>query len=536
MGDPHVHDVLILGGGAVGATLARALSRFTLDVVLLEAEAEVAFGVSKANSGIIHSGLHAPGDTLKGQLEYPGNRGWYRLHEELGFGFAPVGEVLVAVEQDELATIESIRQQGVDKGVPGTEPWSPQQALAAEPNLNPELAGAVWVPTAAVINPYEAVMLVADAAQRNGVRIEVEQPVVAIDPIDADQPDAPLTVHTPAGAWHGRYVVNATGLFADEVAAMAGVAGLTIRPRKGEEYLLDRRVEGLVHSIVFPAPRPTSKGTLVIPTVDGTIMVGPTAHEIDDKWDTSTSDEGAAEVFANARRLVPVLNERDVIAEFAGLRPVAQTEDFVVGPTERPGFINAAGIQSPGLTAAPALADHLVDILAHQGLALAERSDWDPTAPAPVRFAARSTEEQRQLAADDPRYARLVCRCELITEAEVRDAIGRGARTLDGLKFRTRAGMGRCQGAFCTWSCLSLLAEGLDVPITAVTKRGGGSWIVCDRDDRPGQDTTDDGRPSPDTTEDGRPSPGTAGDGQPAPGTTGDHQPEPDATGSDAPW
>lgn len=487
-GEPHVHDVLILGGGAVGATLARALSRFTLDVVLLEAEAEVAFGVSKANSGIIHSGLHAPSGTLKGRLEYPGNRGWHQLHEELGFGFSSVGEVLVAVEEDELATIESIRQQGVGKGVPGTEPWTPQQALAAEPNLNPALAGAVWVPTAAVINPYEAVMLVAETAQRNGVRIEVEQPVVAIDPVDPHQPYAPLTVRTPVGAWHGRYVVNATGLFADEIAAMAGVTGLTIRPRKGEEYLLDRRVEGLVHSIVFPAPRPTSKGTLVIPTVDGTIMVGPTAHEVDDKWDTSTSDEGAAEVFANARRLVPVLNERDVIAEFAGLRPVAETEDFVVGPTERPGFINAAGIQSPGLTAAPALADHLIEVLADQGLALVERSDWDPTAPHPVRFADRSTDEQRRLAAHDPGYARLVCRCELITEAEVRDAIGRGARTLDGLKFRTRAGMGRCQGAFCTWPCLTLLAEGLDLPVTAVTKRGGDSWILCERSDPPPAD------------------------------------------------
>ncbi len=506
MGEPHVHDVLILGGGAVGTTLARALSRFDLDVVLLEAEAEVAFGVSKANSGIIHSGLHAPGDTLKGRLEYPGNRGWHQLHEELGFGFAPVGETLVAVEEAELATIESIRQQGVDKGVPGTQPWTPQQALDAEPNLNRDLAGAVWVPTAAVINPYEAVMLVADAAQRNGVRIEVEQPVIAIDPVDAHRPDAPLIVHTPAGPWHGRYVINATGLFADEVAAMAGVPGLTIRPRKGEEYLLDRRVEGLVHSIVFPAPRPTSKGTLVIPTVDGTIMVGPTAHEVDDKWDTSTTEEGAAEVFANARRLVPVLNERDVIAEFAGLRPVAQTGDFVVGPTERPGFINAAGILSPGLTAAPALADHLVDILADQGLALVETTDWDPTAPHPVRFAGRSTDEQRRLAADDPRYARLVCRCELVTEAEVREAISRGARTLDGLKFRTRAGMGRCQGAFCTWSCLTLLAEGLDVPVTAVTKRGGDSWIVCERDD------------------------------QPEPDATGGDQPELDAAGSSVAW
>ena len=485
MGGPHLHDVLILGGGAVGATLARALSRFELDVVLLEAKAEVAFGVSKANSGIIHSGLHAPPDTLKGQLEYPGNLGWRRLHAELGFGFEPVGEVMVAVEPDEVDTIEAIRRQGVAKGVAGITPWSAQQALAAQPNLNPDIAGAVWASTACVFNPYEAVMLVADAAQRNGVRIEVNQPVVAIDPPDPEQPAGPLVVHTPTGCWRGRFVVNAAGLFADEVAAMAGVDGVTIHPRKGEEYLLDRRREGLVTSIVFPAPRPTSKGTLVIPTVDGPIMVGPTAHEVDDKHDTSTTDEGATEVFANARRLVPAVSERDVIAQFAGVRPVSDIRDFVVGATGRPGFINAAGIQSPGLTAAPALADYLVDILADEGLELIESVGWEPAAPPPVRFASLSTFEQRRLARSDPRYAQLVCRCELVTAAEASAAIARGARTLDGLKFRTRAGMGSCQGSFCTWPCLRLLADQLGLPPTAITKRGGDSWMVRARDDDP---------------------------------------------------
>ncbi len=485
MDEPNVHDVVIIGGGVVGATLARALSRFELDVVLLEARADVGFGVSKANSGIVHSGLHAPPGTLKGRLEYPGNLGWRRLHAELGFGFTPVGEVMVAVEPDELATIERIREQGVAKGVPGITTWTAHQALTAQPSLNPEIAGAVWAPTACVINPTEAVMLVAEAARRNRVRIAVDQPVVAIDPPGSGQSTAPLVVHTPTRRWHGRFVVNAAGLFADEIAEMAGVGEVAIRARKGEEYLLDRRRQGLVTSIVFPAPRPTSKGTLVIPTVDGNVMVGPTAHEVDDKLDTSTTEDGAAEVFTNARRLVPAVSERDVIAQFAGLRPVADTRDFVVGATERPGFVNAAGIQSPGLTAAPALADLLVDILADEGLELVESADWDPHVPAPVRFASLSTVEQRRLASQDSRYGQLLCRCELITAAEVEQAIDRGAHTLDGLKFRTRAGMGRCQGAFCTWPCLARLADRSGQPVTTVTKRGGNSWIVRPRDDRP---------------------------------------------------
>ena len=486
MGGDHVHDVLIVGGGAVGATLARALSRFELDVVLLEAQAEVAFGVSKANSGIVHSAMHASPDTLKGRLEYPGNLGWRKLHEELGFGLNPVGEVLVALDDEQLVRIEQIRQQGIRKGIPGTEAWTAERTLDAQPNLTRGVRGAVWAPTACVFNPYEAVMLVADAARRNGVTIVEQQRVTAIDPPDPAEPDAPLTLHTSGGqVWRGRFVVNAAGLYADDIAELAGVRDFTISPRKGEEYLLDKRLAGIVTSIIFPCPSPISKGTLVNPTVDGTIMVGPTATTVDDKEDVATSEAGAQQVFTNARKLVPTISERDIIAEFAGLRPVSDTEDFIVGPTDRPGFINAAGIQSPGLTGAPALAEMLVDILADEGLELTETASWEPTAPHPVHFAQLDTDQQQALARSDPRYAQLVCRCELITEAEVRDAMARGAHTLDGLKFRTRVGMGRCQGGFCTWGCMSLLAEHLEVPITEVTKRGSGSWIVTERGDRP---------------------------------------------------
>ncbi len=483
MSVPVVHDVIIIGGGVVGVTLARTLSRFELDVVLLERDAEVGFGVSKANSGIIHSGIHADPDTVKGRLEWPGNVGWLRLRDDLGFGLAQVGELLVALAEDELATVEALHAQGRRKGVPGLEPYRQDQVRRAQPNLTREVIAGLWAPTAGVVNPYEAVLLIADNAARNGVQVVTSEPVVGIDPPVVDEPDAPIRVRTPGRTWHGRYVVNAAGLYADEIAAMAGVASFTIHGRKGEEYLLDKRLAGLVTSIIFPCPTETSKGTLVTPTYDGTIMVGPTAEATDDKDDTTTTPEGAAQVFAAARRLVPGISPRDVIAEFAGVRAVAHTEDFIIGPTDRPGFVNAAGIQSPGLTAAPAIAELLLDVLSDEGLALHEKDAWQPRSEHPVRFAQLSTEEQAELAVREPRYAQLVCRCELVTEAEILDAIDRGARTLDGLKFRTRIGMGRCQGGFCTWHCMQLLAERQQVDLPAVTKRGAGSWLVCERDD-----------------------------------------------------
>ena len=262
---------------------------------------------------------------------------------------------------------------------------------------------------------------------------------------------------------------------------MAGVRTFTIHPRKGEEYLLDKRLQGFVKRVIFPCPTPVSKGILVIPTFDGTIMVGPTAEDVEDKTDLTTSTAGAEAVFAQVSRLAPGISPRDCIAEFAGLRAAADGDDFIIGPTAKKGFINVAGIQSPGLTAAPAIAEMIVEILRDEGLALAANDAFEPTLPNLVHFAALSTDEQIALAAADRRYGRLACRCEWVTEGEVVAAIGRGARSLDGIKFRTRAGMGRCQGGFCTARCMQLLAGERSTPMTAVTKRGGDSWLVLDR-------------------------------------------------------
>ncbi len=471
-----LYDVAIIGGGVIGCAIARELSRYQLHIILIDREVEVGFGTSKANSGIIHGGHHGKPSTLKGRLEWEGNQKWDPLCAELGFGFKRIGELTVAFTEDDLAVLDTLEKQGAEKGVTGLERWDRDRLRREEPNLSPEIIAALHAPTTGVINPYEACFGLAESAVRNGVTLALGAPVTGLQ----STPDG-WQIQTPERAIAARFVLNAAGLFADEIAKMAGVAGVTIRPRKGEEYLLDKRLQGLVQRVIFPCPTPVSKGTLVIPTFDGTLMVGPTAEMVDDKEDLSTSQAGGAQVFDFVQRVVPGISARDCIAEFAGLRAVADGEDFIIGPTEQPGLINVAGIQSPGLTAAPAIADLLVQILGDAGLTLTPKPDFQPDLPKPVHFGSLSTAEQLALGQADPAYGRMVCRCEWVTEAEVRDAIRRGARTLDGIKFRTRAGMGRCQGGFCSARCMELIAAETGQAIASVTKRGGDTWIVCDR-------------------------------------------------------
>jgi glycerol-3-phosphate dehydrogenase len=468
-----MYDVAIIGGGVVGCAIARELAHYRVRAVLVEAQAEVGFGVSKSNSGIVHAGHQSDPDTVKGSLDVRGNALFDALADDLHFAFRRIGALVVAQSKDELPALQALKAQGEAKGVPGLELWSAARLQREEPNLAHTLAGALVSPSAGVINPYECCFALAENAQANGVELRLESPVQRIE-----RTDEGLVLHIPGGAIAARFVVNAAGLFADRVAAMVGLRDFTIRPRRGEEYLLDKRLQGLVRRLIYPVPRPHTKGTLIIPTYDGTIMVGPTADDQDDREDVSTTEAGAAAVFEAVRRLCPAIHPRDTIAEFAGLRPVASTDDFIIGPTAVRGFINVAGIQSPGLTAAPAIAERVVAILRDEGLALSEKPDFQPRIAGPTRFASLSFEDQQALARRNPAFAHVVCRCELVTEGEVHEAIDHGARTLDGLKFRVRAGMGRCQGGFCTARCMELLARRLERPFAAVTKRGGASWIV----------------------------------------------------------
>jgi glycerol-3-phosphate dehydrogenase len=468
-------DVAIVGGGIVGCAIARELTRYRLRTALVERECEVGLGTSKANSGIIHGGHRAAAGTRKGATEWRGNQLWDELAEDLPFGFARIGDLTIAFDDDDVAHLDMLLEQGRERGVEGLELWDAARLRREEPNLSEAVVAALHAPTSGVVNPYEACFALAESAVRNGLRLLLEYTVQGITH-EADE----FVLVTDRGPVRARFVVNAAGVHGDAIARMIGAEEAGLRFRKGEEYLLDKRLVGFVTRIVFPCPTPTSKGILVTPTYDGTLMVGPTATWTDAD-DVTTTAEGAAAVFDGARRSVPGISEADCIAEFAGVRAVASDEDFAIGPTRVPGFINVIGIQSPGLTAAPAIARDVVEHLARQGLALDPRDDFAPRIEAPIRFAQLDPQEQAQAVRGDPRHGRIACRCEIVTEGEVLHAIERGARTMDGIKFRTRAGMGRCQGGFCAWRCMRLLADTLDLDVSQVTKRGGASWIAASR-------------------------------------------------------
>jgi len=453
-------DVAIIGGGVVGCAIARELSRYLLDTVLIEKEAEVGFGTSKTNSGIIHAGHHASADTLKGRLVVKGNALFDELHRELGFAFRRIGELVVAQSPEEQPVLEALLRQGEAKGIQGLEIWEQEQLRREEPNLSQHLVAALHAPSAGVINPYEFAFALIENAVANGVELRIDSPVQGIDAHDGF-----LTIHTPQGSLESRFVINCAGVFSDRIAAMLGLDDFSIHPRKGEEYLLDKRLQGVVKRLIFPVPSPTTKGILIIPTYDGTLMVGPTAVDTDDRYDLSTSAEGSEQVFSSVRRICPSIDERATIAEFAGLRAVSNTDDFIIGPTSVRGFVNVAGIQSPGLTAAPAIARHVLEILVAEGLQLEAKDGFDPHLPAPPRFAQQSVERRREMAAANGGFGKVVCRCELVAEGEIELAIEHGARTLDGIKFRTRAGMGRCQSGFCMPRIMEMLSERLGIPL-----------------------------------------------------------------------
>lgn len=472
------YDVAVIGAGVVGSAIARELSRYRIRVCLIEKEADVSFGTSKANSGIIHAGFHSNPGMLKTRLCVLGNREFDNLSEELEFPFQRRGELVVAFTPEDLRILQNLYRQGRENHVPYLELVGRDRALELEPALNPDVLGALYAPTAGILGPYEYCFALAENAVANGVELHLNEKVVWIA-----RDDSGFRIRTErGGTFATRFVVNAAGLYADEIAAMVGITSFTIRPRKGEEYLLDKRVGELVKRIIFPVPTPTSKGMLIIPTVDGPVMVGPTAEEVENKEDFSTTTEGLKRVFEHAQKMIPAIRSRDIITSFVGIRPVATGEDFIIGPTDVPGFINAAGIQSPGLTASPAIAKHVVEVLLKAGLALTAKPEFNPRREAIPRtrtfIETGRFDELAALVEKDPLYGHLVCRCEHVTEAEVVEAVRRGHVTLDSIKFATRAGSGRCQAGFCTSRLLAILSRETGMPIEKITKKGDGSEIV----------------------------------------------------------
>lgn len=469
----NTYDIVIIGAGVVGASIARELSRCDLVIAVLEKEEEPAFGVSKSNSGIIHPGTQNSAHSLKGRLCLQGNILTRGISQELGLDFQEVGELIVAFNEQELELLQNLKKQAQALGVPGLKIVDKNWLRENEPNLNPEIRAALFAPTAGIISPYRLVYALCENAIKNGAEIHTNTKVENI----ARQEEY-FEVFTSRRSFKAKYVINAAGLFADEISRMAGISDFQIRPRKGEEFILDKKKENLTRHLIFPLPSKTSKGVLVIKTADGNPMIGPTAEDVEDKEDLSTSEEGLKKVIALSQRLVPAINESDIIAYFSGLRPVAD-DDFIIRHEDQvPGFINVAGIQSPGLTSAPAIALMVRDILKAHGLELKKKRIFKSPRKKSVHLFKIPLAAAKKLIKKDSAYGDIVCRCEMVSAQEISQAIVEGARTLDGIKFRTRAQAGRCHGSFCATRLMKILAEERKIPLTAVTKKGLGSEMV----------------------------------------------------------
>jgi glycerol-3-phosphate dehydrogenase len=469
----NMFDVIIIGGGVVGTSIARELSRYKLKICLLEKEEELAFGVSKSNSGIIHPGTQLSPDSLKGNLCVQGNLLTRKIARELGVDFQEAGELIVAFSEEEIFHLHQLSRDAQRLKVPGVRLVDQVWLSQNEPNLNPKVMAALFAPTAGIISPYRWVYDLAENALANGVEIYTQSKVEKIEPAENE-----FLVFTEKNEFKSRFLINCAGLFADDVSRLAGVDNFRIKPVKGEEFILDKKRTNLTNHLIFPLPQKNTKGILVIKTADGNPMIGPTAEEVSSKTDLTTTQEGLQKVLAGAQKLVPQISEKDIIAYFAGLRPTAG-QDFIIRHEEKvPGFINVAGIQSPGLTAAPAIALAVAGILKSRGLDLKGKLFFRGRRGKTTHLFSIKLSRTAKLIKSNPGYGDIVCRCEMVSAQEIRDAISRGAKTLDGIKFRTRCQSGRCHGSFCTARAMKILAEERKIPLTAVTKRGRNSEIV----------------------------------------------------------
>ena len=474
-----MYDIAIIGAGVTGAMTARELSKYNLKIALLEKCNDVAMGATKANSGIVHAGFDAEEGSLMAKMNVKGCALMPETCEKLHVPYKNNGSLVVAFSDEEMEHLKVLYNRGVANGVPELKILSKEELLELEPNLNPDSFGALYAPTAGIVCPYELTIAATECAVTNGVEFIRNCEVTAVE-TNADS----IALETTQGRIEAKYIINAAGVYSDEIARMAGDDTISITARKGEYFLLDRATGSLVSHTIFQCPSKMGKGILVSPTVDGNLLMGPTAEDIDDKSNVNTTNSGLNDVKKYAVKSVPSVNARNAITSFTGLRAHAAAHEFIIGVSEKNSrLINAAGIESPGLTSAPAIAEYIGDIVKSVFGELEVKADYDNTREAPVRFRHMSDEERAELIKKNSAYGRIICRCETITEGEIIDAIKApaGARDVDGVKRRTRAGMGRCQGGFCGSKVVEILARELGCEVNEITKTGKNSKILFEK-------------------------------------------------------
>ncbi len=492
------YDVVVVGGGVIGAFIARELTKFKLSVCVLEAKSDVGMGASGANSGIVHGGFDPEPGTQKARFNVEGCQMMRKVTSDLDVPFEMIGSMVVAHNMEEKEILKKLLKQGKENGVKSLQLLDSWELGGLEPSLGSNLKGALLSSESGIVCPYELTQAAMENAIHNGAELFLSSPVTSIE----RQEDLTYVVHAGEHHLQARAVVNAAGIYSDKVYEMGVEAAVGdeiieahqesfhIVPRSGEYMLLDKSEGMTVCHVVFRIPSEMSKGIIVTPTVDGNLLLGPSLNPRADREDTSTTISGMEQVKEGARRLVPEINLPAVIKAYTGLRATTDRadHDFIVGRTPIKGFYNAAGIESPGLTSSPAIGQYLAEIIAAD-LEAKLNPDFDPKRKH-LRFRDLSFEEQQELVEKDPSYGRIICRCETITEGEVRDAIRRpcGARSVDGVKRRTRTGMGRCQGGFCSSHVVDILAEELGIDPTEVVQSTPGSYILTEQTKMKGEE------------------------------------------------
>jgi len=484
-----LYDIIVIGAGIVGSLVARFLSKYKLNILLIEKEVDIGMGTSSANSAALHAGYDAVPGSNKAITNVKAVEMWPQLSKELGIQYDRCGDYVVAVNDEDMLVLEELLARGKQNGVPGLEIIDGDEMRRREPLIRPDVVGALWAPTGGLGDPFGATIAAAENAVMNGVTLKLN---TAFE--DFIMEDSRIVgVRTNQGDFHCRWVVNAAGLYADEVMHKADVRpDFKIRPRRGEYLILDKADFQLTRpTLLFPTPSDKGKGILVASTLHGNVIVGPNANYVESKENKDVTNEGVQEVWTGGNKLVPSIIRKHIIAQFAGLRATGNApapnpeinynQDFIIEiPKEVQGLVNLGGIESPGFTSAPAIAVKVIELLEDAGETLEEKPDWNPLrVPRPV-FRHLNREEQADLIAQDPAYGRIVCRCETVTEGEILAEIHAPipALTYDAIKRRTWLGTGRCQGGFDMPRVVQILSSELGVPPEAVTKKGEGSELL----------------------------------------------------------
>lgn len=470
------HDIVIIGAGVSGSAIARELSRYDLDIVVLEKQEDICSGTSKANSGIIHAGYDAPEGSLMASLNVEGNAMMDSWSEELDIPFQRIGSLVVCLEEEGMPYLEKLYQRGIKNGVPHLEIIDHQRLKQLEPHIAQDAVGALYAPSAGIVCPFELNLAMAENAVQNGVRFLFDTEVLSIDKIDQG-----FCVLTSKGKVLTKHVINAAGVHADTIHNMVSMEKMEIIPRKGEYVLLDKKAGKHVRHTIFQLPTKMGKGVLVTPTIHGNLLVGPTSEDVLDKEALNTTEKGLRDVIEKAQKTVQDLPMHMIITSFAGLRAHRPAHEFIIEEVKDvPGFIDVAGIESPGLSSCPAIGKKVAKWF-QEKYDLVQKSDFQPRRKGLNHLYAMNSHQKNALIQKDSRYGNIVCRCEMISEGEIVEAIHRPipARSLDGIKRRVRAGMGRCQGGFCLPKVVEILAREQDGKTAKeITKSGKNSYFI----------------------------------------------------------